>query len=281
MKIYQILIFLLFIGCGNRPSENLSYIEAADFEEMLEIPTPMQSSVPIESTETVEVTKKVIKTGGIDFQSESIEKDYRKICELLPKFKAYIENESQSKSSQRISYNLTIRVPSDIYDTLYSSISMLAYKLDSRYSNVEDVTERYYDLKTRIKNKKTLEERYLELLKKASAIKDILEIERNLNEVRTDIERLQGQFNYLSKQVSFSTIHLSFHEILPYVYDSTQRKGFGARILSALDNGWQSLLSFLVGITTLWPFLILVVFVVYLLHKLRLKIKRNKIQEQN
>jgi len=248
-----------------------------EFEDVMEFSSTRQPAPSSKTTEKEEVNKKVIKTGGIDFQSENISEDYNKIRNLLPEFKAYIENENQSKSAQRINYNLTIRVPSTIYDTLYSSISSLAFRLDNRYSNIEDVTERYYDLKTRIKNKKALEERYIQLLEKTSSIKDILEIEKNLNEVRTEVERLQGQFNYLSKQVNFSTINLSFYEILPYVYDSSQRKGFGARILSAMDNGWQGFLSFLVGLTTLWPFVILTVIVIYLLRKMRRKWKKKSV----
>ncbi len=249
---------------------------SADFEEVYEIPATMQSPPsPVQSGDK-QITKKIIKTGGIDFQSENIEEDYKRIRELLPKYNAYIESETQSKSSQQINYNLTIRVPSDIYDTLYATLSTLAFRLDNRYSNIEDVTERYYDLKTRIKNKESLEQRYLEILKKAAEIKDIIEIEKNLNEVRTEIERLQGQFNYLSKQVNFSTINLSFYEVLPYVYDSSNRKGFGARILNALDNGWQGFLSFLVSLTTLWPFVILIISGIYLFRKLIGRWKRKK-----
>src|SRR5690606_37991293 len=129
---------------------------------------------------------------------------------------------------------------------------------DNRHSRIEDVTERYYDLRTRIKNKKILEQRYLALLDKATEVKDILEIENNLNQVRIEIEGLEGQFNYLSKQVRFSTINLTFYEVLPYTFDPSQREGFGARFLSALDSGWQGFLSFLVGLTTLWPFIILI-----------------------
>ncbi|MEP1921393.1 MAG: DUF4349 domain-containing protein, partial [Ekhidna sp.] len=87
--------------------------------------------------------------------------------------------------------------------------------------------------------------------------------------VRTDIERLEGQFNYLSKRVNFSTIHLSFYEVLPYVYDSSQRPGFGARILSALADGWQGLLSLLVGLATLWPFVLLTVGGIFLFRRVR------------
>jgi hypothetical protein len=136
---------------------------------------------------------------------------------------------------------------------------------------------RYYDLTTRITNKKALESRYVELLKQASEIKDILDIERNLNQVRTEIEQLQGQFNYLSKQVNFSTINLSFYELLPYVYDGSQRKGFGARLLSSLNNGWQGFLSFLVGLTAIWPFILLTVVGIYMFRKLRKGWKKKSV----
>ncbi|MBK6265516.1 DUF4349 domain-containing protein [Marivirga sp. S37H4] len=280
---FLILALVFFTACHDARDLSDSALmdlknSSGDFDAYLEIPATEQSpvSAPDETPVPDSRTKKIIKNGGIDFQTENIEKDYQKIRNLLPKFNAYIENENQSKSAFNIQYNLTIRVPSTVYDTLFSSISALAFQLDNRYSNVEDVTERYYDLKARIKNKEALEQRYVELLKKASAIKDILEIEKNLNEVRTEIERLQGQFNYLNKQVNFSTIHLSFYEVLPYEVNSSQREGFGARILRALGSGWNGFLSFLIGLTTLWPFVILTVGVIYLFRKLRRKWKTKK-----
>ncbi|MTI33095.1 DUF4349 domain-containing protein [Xanthovirga aplysinae] len=277
MRILFLLLILFFSAACQNAEEKMYMVEVSEeYEEVHEIPATMQAPLLNKATDTEQITKKVIKTGGIHFQSENIEEDYKKIRELLPQYNSYIENENQSKSSQRINYNLTIRVPASVYDSLYSSLSTLPFRLDSKYSNIEDVTERYYDLKTRIKNKKELEKRYLELLKKASSIKDILEIEKNLNQVRIDIERLEGQFRYLSKQVNFSTINLSFYEILPYVYDSAKRKGFGARILSALDKGWQGFLSFLITLTTLWPFVILFIGGIYLIRKLGVRWKRKK-----
>lgn len=268
----QLLLLALLISTACHDSNEGSFGYAMAKDEFEEIPATMQP-LPREVAAPAQISKKIIKTGGINFQSENIEVDYKKISSLLPGFNAYIENENQSKSPQRIDQNLTIRVPSESYDSLFSSLSKLAFRLDNRYSNIEDVTERYYDLQTRIENKKVLEQRYLELLKKASDVKDILEIERNLNEVRIDIENFQGQLNYLSKQVSLSSINLSFYEILPYAYDSSTRKGFGARILSAMDSGWQGFLSFIVGTVTLWPLAILIIGGLFLYRKFRSKRK--------
>lgn len=275
MKILSLItIIFLSIACSDASME-MDRNMSEDFETLMVVPATTQPPPSEEANRPEGVTKKVVKTGSIDFQSEHIEQDYKTILKLLPKFNAYIENENQSNSSQQINYTLTIRVPSNVYDTLYNSLSSIAFRLNNKYSNIEDVTERYYDLKTRIKNKKALEQRYLQLLDKATTIKDILEIERNINEIRTEIERFEGQFNYLSKQVNFSTIRLSFYEVLPYSYDSSQRKGFGARILSALDDGWQGFISFVVGLTTLWPFIFLIIGGVYLFRKLRGKRKKK------
>ncbi len=275
-----ILLILISVACHNQNSGEYLALGDADmeFEDLLEVPPTKQSAPPQPGqVSEQERSKKIIKNGGIDFQSENVQIDYEKIRELLPKYDAYIEHENQSKTTQRITFDLTIRVPSAVYDTLYSDLSTLVYRLDNRYSNVEDVTMRYYDLKTQITNKKALETRYIELLKQASEIKDILEIERNLNQIRTDIEQLQGQFNYLSKQVNFSTINLSFYELLPYVYEGSQRKGFGARILSALNNGWQGFLSFLIGLTAAWPFILLIIGGIYLFRKLRKRWKKKSV----
>jgi len=272
-----ILLITLFItiSCNSGNSETLGLTTTeADFENLLMVEPSSKTMSASQEAPNDEFTHKVIKTGGIEFETENIEKDYQKIKSILPKYGAYIENENQSKSSHQINYNLTVRVPAPTYDTLFSSVVFLAKKVINKYSNQEDVTERYYDLETRIKNKKALETTYVELLKKASEIKDILDIERNLNQVRTDIERLEGQFRYLSKQVSYSTINLNFYEQLPYTYDNTNRPGFVARILKSLDRGWQGFLSFLIWLIGRWPFIIITTGLVVLFRMYRRK-KKN------
>lgn len=279
-----ILSLVLTASCHdlskNTSAESIGSDSYDNFEDLVEtVPTTMQSKLgaaPNQTPDEISPDKKVVKTGGLRFKSDNIESDYQKIIKLLPQYNAYVENENQTKNSYKISYTMTIRVPATAYDTLFSSIVSSSGKIESKYSNVKDVTERYYDLKSRIKNKKALELRYLGLLKKTKSIKDILEIEKNLNVVRTDIERLQGQFNYLSKQVSFSSIQIDFYQNLPYVYESRDPEGFGDKILSAFDSGWQGFLYFLIGITTLWPFFILLIAAIYLFRFLRKRIKKRK-----
>ena len=281
MKSLSLLIpSLFFLMCEGPSGRDRPEADASGYAEFSEMDSELKSAPRVESiqaaADATAITKKNIKTGGMTFKSDDIDADYKKIMALLPSFKAYIENENQTKSEQRIQYDLTIRVPSDRYDSLYNGLSNLAGRVEHKYTNVQDVTERYYDLQTRIKNKKALEQRYLDLLAKAAEVKDMLEIERQLNEVRTEIESLQGQFNYLSQQVSLSTLQLSFYEILPYTYEDTQRPGFGARILSALSNGWRGLQIFVLGLVTIWPFFVLSAFGILLFVVLRKQWKKRR-----
>lgn len=269
MRFLLFIPFLLIsISCNSNHSFEDSVGDIGAGYEMVEV-SPTHQPPPPDSGSEVVVSTKIIKNGRITLQSEDVEKDYQSMQPLLKRFSAYIENENQTKSEYRVSYELVIRVASVHYDSLFNALTSLGVRLEHKTSNIEDVTERFYDLKTRIRNKKALENRYIELLNKATEVKDILEIERQINEVRTSIEQLEGQFNYLSKQISLSTIHLSFYEELPYTYASIQREGFGARLLNALDSGWQMFVSFIVGFTSLWPFLILAVIGFLILRRIR------------
>jgi hypothetical protein len=258
MKILFAIAFII-AACSNNESLDLPISGNSDhtFETMdLEsVPFAKQSPPTSESElQSPDISQKLIRSGGINFRSEALEKDYEEIKGMLGGFDAYLENENQSNDNYTKRYNLSIRVPSEKYDSLLNAISKIAFRVESKYSNVDDVTERYYDLQSRIQNKKELEKRYREILSKANQVKDILEIERNLNEVRSDIEMMEGQFNYLSKQIQFSSLQVQFYEELPYELNSPKKKGFWVRIFNALENGWQIFLTVFVGLVTLWPF---------------------------
>ncbi len=256
--IHLSLIFLS-IACHS-PDGRLMDLGHVDneFEEIIEVRDTEQPPPPLEG-ETVEETpsKKIIRRGGIDFRSGNLEDDYRKLKNLLPTFQAFAENENQSASAYQKAYTLTIRVPSEQFDTLMTAISALAVRVDNRYSNREDVTGNYYDLQTRIKNKKALEERYLQLLKQAANVKDMLDIERALNETRTAIDQMEGRFAMLGNQVALSTLQVYFYENLSPGLTPALDEGVGKSILLALKKGWQGFVLFLLWLVRIWPFLIL------------------------
>jgi hypothetical protein len=276
MKLFWIVTFIL-AACGGGsldvPSTGIVDDYSINEVPVTEQPAAFVSETDVSAPSTLE--KKIRKSGNISFQSQDLDKDYAQIKDLLPRYKAYIENENQSNDQYRRNYQLSIRVEGAYFDSLLNAISALAWRIEYKTANIDDVTAQYYDLKTRIENKKALEQRYRELLTKANEIKDILEIEKNINEVRTDIEMMQGQFNYLSSQIQNSSLNVTFYEELPYAVNSGQKKGFGNRILNALSNGWNGMLTILVGFVTIWPFYLIGFGIFVLIKFLRKKVNKN------
>ncbi len=103
------------------------------------------------------------------------------------------------------SISLVVKIPAGKFESFLSSSEKIG-KVDSRSISTDDVTESYYDLENRIKNKSILRERFRDYLKKADSIEDILSVERQLNDVTTEIERLEGSFRGLNRDIDYSTV---------------------------------------------------------------------------
>jgi hypothetical protein len=62
-----------------------------------------------------------------------------------------------------------------------------------------------------LRNLRAQEQQYLGILKQARTIKDTVEVSDKLNEVRSQIEQQQGEFEFLSKQVETIALTISLH----------------------------------------------------------------------
>ncbi len=168
-------------------------------------------------------------------------------------YNAYLSSDNENRSTYTITNELTIRVPVQNFEKLLSEISSNVSKFDSKEIKVVDVTSRFVDMQSRLKTKKELEQRYLQILKKANSVTEILAVERQIGELRTDIKAIEGQFKYLKSQISFSTLTVRVYETLEH----TAKKE--SRFVQSFKNGWNNLVSFLVFLINLWPFVLIIV----------------------
>ena len=148
--------------------------------------------------------RKLIKNGNISIYVDSLEEANKKIESWVENLGGYISNSQMNKYS----YSYTARIPSERFDEAMIILNGLG-ELNTRSVFIEDVTERYYDLEDRLESKKILKDKYSEYLKKAQNIKDLLEIERQLNSVISEIESMEGQMKRLVSQIDYSTISVT------------------------------------------------------------------------
>ena len=105
-------------------------------------------------------------------------------------------------------------------------------------SSGQDVTEEYIDLEARIRTKKALEAQFLEIMKQARKISDAMEVQTQLAEVRTEIERLEGRRRFLENQSALSTINITLHTPTPVVAAAT--RGFVYDLKAAFGDGMDT-----------------------------------------
>lgn len=105
--------------------------------------------------------------------------------------------------------SITIRVPAKQFQPILEQITQLGQTLEKNI-NVQDITDEYVDLQLRLKNLEAARDRLLAIMQKASEVKDILAVEKELTRLSEEIERIKGRLANLEKQVQFSTITVIF-----------------------------------------------------------------------
>lgn len=269
MKSTKVLIaFTLcfgFLNCQQQSessaNEGYLYKETVAEDQMeMDFKTTTQSEEQqpqadqIGETEPTKIERKLIRNARIGFQSDDLEKTAERLAKLTKQLEGYISNDESNNNYGQSKHNLTVRIPSKNFDAFLKGVGEGVDEFDYKNISTDDVTAEYLDVESRIKTKKELETRYLAILNKANSVTEMLEIERELNNVRGEIESAQGRLKYLKNQVSYSTFYIEYYKEVPYQGDS-----FAERMGDGFGNGWDNLLMFFVGIVNLWPFLILIV----------------------
>jgi len=221
-----------------------------------------------------DTSKKVTKVGDINFETKDIASTRKGLLNTLKKLGGYLDEDNESVNSEddRKEYTLKTRIPSKNFDVFLNSVATDAVKIDSKHITISDVTTRYIDVSTRLQNKKLLEAQYIGLLKKATKMSDVLEVESKLNEIRTEIESTQGQLSYLNKQIAYSSLDITFyvtHLNKPYVATTT----FGHQFNRALTKGLTYVKKIFFGIIALWP-LWMTITIAYFIIRSRIRRKR-------
>ena len=106
---------------------------------------------------------------------------------------------------------IVIRVPADKFDAAVAELNRMGTVLNKDIS-AQDVTDQYMDLEMRLKNAKATQQKLLALLEKSQVVRDTMDIEKELQRITTEIERLQGQLNKLSNEVAFSMLTVLFNQ---------------------------------------------------------------------
>ncbi len=204
---------------------------------------------------------KIIRNGWLTVEVDEYDRARESLGKLVDSYGAFISRENEQRDEYRIRNDIEIKVHNSRFDEIMDAIAKAkgVAHIDERRTSSVDVGEEYYDLQSRLKTKREVEQRYLDILRKATTIKDILSVEDKIRVIREEIEAAQGRLNYLSDRVSRSTIHVDLYQNLDYTVPSVERRGFGSKLVRALESGWNGILNAIIFLGYLWPLWVILI----------------------
>ena len=282
MKAKLSAIFVLFgillTACSGAASEKSSMSSNANMVSSSSLPNggggggredSAAQEISLEQSEQTQnaagiVERKIIRNADLTLEAGSPEEAQQKISAIAESKKGFVIESTQSssdvKTTTRDTVTMTIRVPAEQFNSALDEIRKTSNRVIVETVKGEDVTEEFIDIEARLKTKKALEEQFLEIMKRSNSVEDALNVQRELAEVRGEIEQIEGRKRFLENQASLSTIKIILQSPTAF---SANSSGFFYQLKESVGSGFDAALSFILGLVTvviaLLPFLLLVV----------------------
>lgn len=262
---FLFFVILTFSSCDKQVKNTAVYDQAIT---AVNLSAPSKS----ESDNSINIPQKIIKNAFLRFETNDLESTFNQIQTAIEANKGTVQNDTEGKGHNTIYRNISIRVPSQNFDTFIQSISKGVSYFDEKNISSQNVTEEFIDINSRLNTKRKLEARYLEILQRANKISEILEIEKQISTIREEIEAKEGRLKYLENRVSESTVTIEFYKTI--AQKENIKVSYGSKIWTAIKSGFFSLSEFLISIISIWPFIIVFCVLAYFIRK---RFKRKKI----
>jgi Domain of unknown function (DUF4349) len=218
----------------------------------------------------VDLGNRIVRTANVDLEvgKGTLDETIDRATDVVTRADGtYVGSSTSLPGDGPATGQVTFRVPVDAFEAILRELKGLGtYR--GEQSSTEDVTTRYIDLRGQLTAWRAQERVYLRLLGRARSIGDVIAVQNQLQQVQSNIERLQGQVNHLEDQSSFSTIVLNLSE---------PGAGGTAQPRSRLERAWATAVSglavmgaaALVGLVWLTPVAALAFLVLLVLRAVR------------
>ena len=233
--------------------------------------------------------RKIIKSGHMEVETLTFDETIDTMIRRLEAIGGYVEYSNITGKrinyqgvNERRSANFRLRIPEKHFQEYIREIGNLG-NVVREGNDSDDITGAYFDNEARLKSLEIQEERLLEILKKAEDVKDIIELERELSDLRYRIENLTGTIRKWDNLISYSTLEVSLSEVfeikevkpVPTTLGQRMKDGFAnsIEVLGELGEGFMVLISSLLPFMILILPLIIILLIVY--KKFRRKNDKN------
>jgi len=188
--------------------------------------TTLSQSAIVQAS-TLAADRKIIRNGDLTLETGSPTEGLRRITAVAESHGGFVvsseftQNRVEAGANPSQTVTVIARVPASQFASALDEIRGAGERVISEKISGQDVSEEYLDLEARLRTKKALEAQFLEIMKQARKVQDALDVQSQLADVRTEIERLEGRRRFLENQAALSTITTTLQMPQPLVAATT------------------------------------------------------------
>jgi len=271
-RAYTILALLLastllvLSACAARQAARPTGVRSTEaelsLEKQVEAPAPMPTAMP--SSASASMPRRIIYEARLELVVTDTDATSKRITAIAEELGGYVADASLYRVNDEMEGRLTVRVPQERFDEALARFRDLAVRVDRESIKTNDVTDQYVDLQARLKNLEATEVELRELLtdvrKRTQRASDVMEVYRELANVRQEIEQVKGRIQMLDKLTALSTITITLH---PYELSQPVTTKWDPRV--TLRRAWIALISVMQRLVDVIIYLVVVVVPVLLL----------------
>ena len=183
----------------------------------------------------------LIRTAQVSVEVSALDTGITGVRALAKRVGGYVADVSVEEGHDAPhSATLEVRIPAARFDEALAGLRPLG-TLESVNVSTADVSEEFVDVNARMDNARKLEARLIALLAtRTGKLSDVMDVERELSNVREVIERYEGRIRYLRTRAAVSTISVTVHEPVPVVGE----RGSGSELAEAVRQAWRNCVRF-------------------------------------
>ncbi|HEY8745419.1 MAG TPA: DUF4349 domain-containing protein, partial [Chloroflexota bacterium] len=199
---------------GGAPSQAVRAVGAPVAGAAAAIGAPVvNQSVPLPSLPSDQM---LIRTGQIELEAKDPSALVDQVRQIAASASAgsdvgYVADERLQSNDGAYTATITINVPASTFATIMQALRGLGSRVVNETSSSQAVTEQFVDVDAQLQALHATQAQLMQLLGKTQQVSDTLSVQRELSNVDSQINQLEGRENYLKAHSAFSTIAVTIH----------------------------------------------------------------------
>ena len=157
------------------------------------------------------IERKIVTNVDMNVRVDDVNEAMDEVTRLVETTGGFVVSVTRSEDEFESYAFMSFRVPSNNLEVTLSRVRDLSERVERENRSSQDVTTEFVDVEARLGNLRAAEQQLMVLFERSGKVSDVLEVQRELTNVRGEIESLQGRLNYLSQTTATSLVSVWFH----------------------------------------------------------------------